>query len=196
LVNHSVEKTALPGDADSRTRILIAARTEFAEFGYAGARVARIARRASVNKQLLYYYFGSKVGLHEAASVPTDVSPPGRGIGAAPERFRRSVDRLFTELQAQPEVVALLVDRQRSVGAEATARGFAASAIQDLAAAISEGQGMGYFGDRVDPAEVAGKALVLCAGYLALETILPDAARTRARWSAEVSALLLKRIAW
>lgn len=45
---------------ESRERILAAARTEFAEKGFDGARVDEIARRANVNKALIYYYFQGK----------------------------------------------------------------------------------------------------------------------------------------
>src|SRR6185436_5107995 len=48
----------------SPDRILAAAAVEFAGRGYAGARVDRIARRARVNKAMLYYHFASKQGLY------------------------------------------------------------------------------------------------------------------------------------
>ena len=44
--------------------ILAAAAREFAERGFAGARVDRIARRARVNKAMLYYHFTSKQTLY------------------------------------------------------------------------------------------------------------------------------------
>jgi TetR/AcrR family transcriptional regulator len=50
----------------SPDQILAAAALEFAERGYAGARVDRIARRARVNKAMLYYHFGSKQKLYRA----------------------------------------------------------------------------------------------------------------------------------
>jgi AcrR family transcriptional regulator len=50
----------------SRQALLAAALDEFAEHGYAGTRVAGIAERAGVNKQLINYYFGSKEGLYLA----------------------------------------------------------------------------------------------------------------------------------
>src|ERR1700729_3608573 len=54
-------------DADrSRQALLDAALEEFSRRGFAGARVADIARRAGVNKQLINYYFGSKEGLYLA----------------------------------------------------------------------------------------------------------------------------------
>ena len=48
----------------SPDRILAAAALEFAERGFGGARVDRIARRARVNKAMLYYHFKSKQGLY------------------------------------------------------------------------------------------------------------------------------------
>ena len=48
----------------SPDRILGAAALEFAERGFAGARVDRIARRAKVNKAMLYYHFKSKDRLY------------------------------------------------------------------------------------------------------------------------------------
>ncbi|ASD85388.1 TetR family transcriptional regulator [Salmonella enterica] len=44
----------------TQTLILDAATCEFAENGFDGARVDRIAQRANVNKQLIYYYFTNK----------------------------------------------------------------------------------------------------------------------------------------
>ncbi|HEY5959439.1 MAG TPA: TetR/AcrR family transcriptional regulator [Polyangiaceae bacterium] len=52
--------SATEAPADSREKILTAARAEFAENGFDGARVDRIARRAKVNKALIYYYFKGK----------------------------------------------------------------------------------------------------------------------------------------
>ncbi len=51
--------------SDSRAKILEAARIEFAEKGFDGARVDSIARRANLNKALIYYYFKSKDELLE-----------------------------------------------------------------------------------------------------------------------------------
>ena len=50
----------------TRRRVLDAAKGEFARLGFAGARVAAIAARARINKQLLYHYFGNKEGLYLA----------------------------------------------------------------------------------------------------------------------------------
>ncbi|HUA39747.1 MAG TPA: TetR/AcrR family transcriptional regulator [Candidatus Sulfopaludibacter sp.] len=44
----------------TRERILSAALKEFAAHGFTGARVDTIARRATINKRMLYHYFGNK----------------------------------------------------------------------------------------------------------------------------------------
>lgn len=50
----------------SRTRILQAARVEFARHGLGGARVDQIAKAAGINKRMLYHYFGNKDDLFSA----------------------------------------------------------------------------------------------------------------------------------
>lgn len=56
-----------PAQADAtRNRLLRAAELEFATRGLSGARVDVIARRAKVNKQLIYYHFGNKDLLYQA----------------------------------------------------------------------------------------------------------------------------------
>jgi TetR/AcrR family transcriptional regulator len=62
----------------SPDRILAAAALEFAERGYAGARVDRIARRARVNKAMLYYHFGSKQSLYRVLLRQTFASAAER----------------------------------------------------------------------------------------------------------------------
>src|SRR5688572_18423283 len=48
----------------TRADILTAARGEFCERGFEGARVDAIADRAGANKRLLYHYFGNKAELY------------------------------------------------------------------------------------------------------------------------------------
>ncbi len=50
----------------TRTKILQAATQEFAAVGMNGARVDRIAAAADVNKQGIYFHYGSKASLFEA----------------------------------------------------------------------------------------------------------------------------------
>ena len=49
---------------ETRAKILKAARTEFAQHGFAGARVERIVAAANTNPRMVYHYFGGKAGLY------------------------------------------------------------------------------------------------------------------------------------
>ena len=50
----------------TRERIMAAAKDEFTEYGFAGARLNRIAATARASKERLYSYFASKEQLFEA----------------------------------------------------------------------------------------------------------------------------------
>ncbi|MDT7577113.1 MAG: hypothetical protein QOH17_3446 [Pseudonocardiales bacterium] len=63
-----------PGGADTRAQLLDAARAEFAERGYEGATVRRIAERAGVDPAMVNHWFGGKEALF-TASLDIPVSP-------------------------------------------------------------------------------------------------------------------------
>lgn len=178
----------------ARERILQAARAEFGTHGFAGGRVDRIARKAGVNKQLLYYYFGSKAQLFQAALQPRPAMPSGHPIAepfSTPDDFRLAMQRLFTELQTRPELVAALVDRDPEPGRSATQ--WAAGLIEALGSLVSAGQGLGYFRDDVDPALIARQAIVLSVGFFALASHVATDADA---WRRAAGDTLLRAIAW
>jgi TetR/AcrR family transcriptional regulator len=54
-------------------KIIQAAIKEFSTYGFAGARVDRIAKSAKINKAMIYYHYKSKESLYETIlSVPAD----------------------------------------------------------------------------------------------------------------------------
>jgi AcrR family transcriptional regulator len=61
----------IAGNPDPRERILRAAADIFAAEGFAGARVDEIARRAGVNKAMVYYHVGDKEALYTAVFLAT-----------------------------------------------------------------------------------------------------------------------------
>src|SRR5215470_13278190 len=79
----------------SPDRILAAAAREFA-----GARVDRIARRARVNKAMLYYHFGSKQGLYRTLLRRTFTLAADRihSIARSPDPPAEKIDRLIEGL--------------------------------------------------------------------------------------------------
>ena len=97
--------------AETRSRILDAALSEFAANGLAGARTEQIATTAGVNKALIYYYFESKEKLYSAALEMVssrvrdrsmavflrEASPGERVLRAALDHF----DRILTQREFQ-----------------------------------------------------------------------------------------------
>lgn len=75
----NLKKTVRSRDPErTRAEIVEVATSEFAEHGYAGARVDEIAARTSTTKRMIYYYFGGKDGLYKAV-----LEEAYRGIRAA-----------------------------------------------------------------------------------------------------------------
>lgn len=182
--------------SDSRAVILAAARAEFASHGFAGARVDRIAAAAGLNKQLIYYYFGSKAALHAAVadSSPQPPAPTDQATtGTATESLRGAIAGLIDSLASRQDVVSLLVDRGASEEARRRAGEWLRTAEEELARTVSAGQGLGYFRDDVDPERIARQALVLCAGFLALS---PHLHVTQAEWVHGVGETLVRATAW
>src|SRR5918995_2629152 len=81
-------------ERDTRARIFKAAAAEFAERGFEAAGVDRIAAKARVNKAMLYYHYGSKLGLY--LEVLRDmfraVGSRGRAIADGPEPAEAKLD--------------------------------------------------------------------------------------------------------
>lgn len=100
----------------SREFLLTAAREAFAARGLEGARVDDIARRANINKQLVYHYFGSKDGLYAAVleQIYRQIREREQALELssfpAEEAMRRLVEFSFDYLAEHPEFVALVGD--------------------------------------------------------------------------------------
>ncbi|WP_159612911.1 TetR/AcrR family transcriptional regulator [Glutamicibacter sp. JC586] len=53
----------------TRQKLLAAAIDEFAQRGFAGARIQDISKKSGCNRERIYFYFGNKEGLFEAALI-------------------------------------------------------------------------------------------------------------------------------
>lgn len=111
-----------PSTESTRDRILRFAAQSFAEKGFAGARVDEIARRAGVNKAMLYYHVGNKEELYAAvvrsvldfalsrfASVLSEVSDPA-------DRVRAMTREIAMRAASQPHLPAILLREIASGG--------------------------------------------------------------------------------
>lgn len=85
----------------NRRAILNAAREEFGQHGFGGARVMRIAAAAGVSHQLITYHFGGKQGLYDA--LKDDWHGATKEMIGGPEPYAELVRSYVHETaQAQP----------------------------------------------------------------------------------------------
>src|SRR6266446_6276533 len=91
----------------TRERILAAAFKEFAAQGFAGARVDRIARRAAINKRMLYHYFGDKESLFREVLRRKMAQRQAWGA-ATPDDPRESLPYWFDLACKDPDWIRLL----------------------------------------------------------------------------------------
>jgi AcrR family transcriptional regulator len=91
----------------TRERILSAALREFAAKGFAGARVDVIARRAAINKRMLYHYFGNKEQLFRAVLRQKIAERRAWAAGLSSDPTQR-LPFWFTTACADPDWIRLL----------------------------------------------------------------------------------------
>jgi AcrR family transcriptional regulator len=178
----------------ARERILSAGLVEMAEHGEAGARTARIAARAGVNKQLIHYYFRTKAGLYRAVldlaatSVAAELAAlPLVGLTAV-ERLRRLVRGQFEFFLTHPQHAMVL----------ATAEGddaWANLAVRPVATLLSAGQATGFFRDDIDPEAHARLALLVTLGYFALGSVR-NGWGPAAEWRDRAADLIVRGCTW
>ena len=63
---HDIVRRPRRSSARIREKIMKTATAEFARHGFAGARIARIVKRAESNPRMIYHYFGNKSQLYIA----------------------------------------------------------------------------------------------------------------------------------
>jgi len=127
--NHQEQPLASRDPEATKAKLLEAARHEFSAKGIAGARVDAIAEAAGVNKQLVYYYFGSKDGLFreilrqrlaQPKGVPADDSPTtGARLAAAAQTHLDDPDYvrllMWEGLEAGPDGAVAEEDARRAL---------------------------------------------------------------------------------
>lgn len=143
---------------DSREAILAAAAAEFAVHGFRGATVDAIARRARLNKAMIYYHFDDKLALYLEIlrNVFTAVRDRSAAILAspatAPQKVAAFIDAFGAEADAHPYLPRLMMleiaDGARHLDPP-TLR-IMVGVFQNLRAILEEGRASGAFRP-VDP---------------------------------------------
>jgi TetR/AcrR family transcriptional regulator len=143
---------------ESRDAILRAARDEFAARGFAASRVDQLALRARVNKALIYYYFGSKLGLYREVLRDAMTGFIARlqvvaSSSDSPEtKVARWVEELAAHLVENPSLPPVLLREVADGGVhlDADALRHMTSIVPMIQRIIAEGHRQGVFGD-ADP---------------------------------------------
>lgn len=103
-------------------QILDAASTVFAEHGFAGARVDEIARRAGVNKAMLYYHVGNKQALYTAvltrnfARMEEALASAMEEGGSIPEQIQSLITEIARTLKDLPDHPRIVLRELASAG--------------------------------------------------------------------------------
>ena len=169
----------------TRASILAAARVEFANKGLDGARVDQIASRAKANKQLVYYYFGSKDDLYRAALEATyaEIRERERELDLSNlpprEAMVKLIDFSLDYLNDHREFIRMLADENAHGAPHVRGSEMALktnSPLLDLIAeTLDRGVATGVFRKGVDPLElyvsIAGMTFFYFANGLTMSAI-------------------------
>jgi TetR/AcrR family transcriptional regulator len=183
---------------DSRESIEAAAAEEFREFGFHGARIDRIARRSGLNKQLIYYYFGSKQKLYDhilknaALQLRLDAAAR-RTLPTGPaERLRSLLERSLGHAAATPDIMRAAVLDPTSPQAGAPLRELA----DEFAREISRGQGLGHYRDDADPATVGTLMAMMVFGWVMTAPVFSQDAADPRKWAESLAGTLGRALTW
>jgi AcrR family transcriptional regulator len=119
-----------PGAPDTRATILDAARTAFAEKGFAGTTIRAVATAAGVDAALVHHYFGTKDDLFLAAmELPVDprqvIGPAlAGGVDGAGERLLRAFLSMWDDPEISPSLVGIVRSALQPGGERLLSQGF------------------------------------------------------------------------
>jgi AcrR family transcriptional regulator len=148
----------------TRADILAIATAEFADRGYAGARINEIADKTSTTKRMIYYYFGGKEGLYIA--VLEQAYSRIRGLEQQldvehldpVEAIRELAGLTFDHHEAHPDFIRLVsienIHRAVHIARSKVLSGLASPALDVLGTILDHGRAAGLFRDDVDALDV------------------------------------------
>ena len=173
----SPDAPARPRDAErTKASILKAAREEFCEQGFNGARVDAIADRAKANKRLLYHYFGNKEALSEAVLLDAyqEIRRGERELRISQYDPVEAVDRIirftFRHFLANPWFPRLLsvenLQNARFVKRIKNVEEIRSPIVGELHEIVKRGHAEGIFRTDVDPMQLYISIISLCYFYV------------------------------
>ncbi|WP_433868683.1 TetR/AcrR family transcriptional regulator [Saccharopolyspora sp. CA-218241] len=148
----------------TRAEILDVAIREFADKGYAGARVDEIAARTSTTKRMIYYYFGGKEQLYLAAleNAYAVIREVERGLDLDElepvAAIRRLAEATFDHHESHPDFLRLVsienIHHAEHLAKSEALPGLAGPALEVLSGVLERGRTAGLFRADVDALDV------------------------------------------
>ena len=148
----------------TRADILDVATREFAEQGYAGARVDEIAERTRTTKRMIYYYFGGKEQLWIAVleRAYADIRAAEQSIDVDHldpiSAIRRLAELTFDHHEAHPEFIRLVsienIHRAEHLARSEEIVSVNSPVIELIARILARGRDAGVFTREVDPLDL------------------------------------------
>ena len=148
----------------TRAEILAVATREFADRGYAGARVDEIAAKTRTTKRMIYYYFGGKQQLYVAVleQAYARIRELEQGVDVEhldPVAALRELAGLtFDHHEAHPDFIRLVsienIHRGEHLATSEVLTTLATPALDVLGAILARGRAEGLFRDDVDALDV------------------------------------------
>ncbi|MGD9738703.1 MAG: TetR/AcrR family transcriptional regulator [Bauldia sp.] len=145
----------------SRDRILRAARDEFAQHGFAGARIDRIVKKAGSNPRMIYHYFGSKEDLYIAVLEAALGELRARELQLDVEHLDplegllQLFDFMSDHFEGNQSLVRLLsnenIQRARLMRRSTVIREMSSPVLSMIARFIERGEENGELAKRLDP---------------------------------------------
>jgi TetR/AcrR family transcriptional regulator len=188
----------VPGTVPTRERILRAAISEFAEQGYRGGRVERIAKQASANLRMIYHYFGGKEDLYVATLEHVFVEM--RGADQQPElsklppveAMQKFIGYTFDHLSSHREFVGLTLSENqlgaRYLDRSKLVRSMTPSLLAVIRDLLERGRVARVFRSDVDPVQLFVTLQALCYLHIANRhtlSVIFEADLSAPKWLAE-----------
>ena len=172
-----VEKTVQRDAERTRREILDVATHEFADRGFAGARVDAIADQTRTTKRMLYYYFGSKERLFVAVlerayaairaaeqTIEVDHLDPAAAI-------RRLAELTFDHHESHPDFIRLVsienIHRAEHIAGRSELAGQNTPAIELIETILTRGRRDGSFTRQVDAVDLHMMISAFCVFRIA-----------------------------
>jgi TetR/AcrR family transcriptional regulator len=169
-----VQRKRIKDSKKSKEDILKAAEQEFSDKGLYGTRVDEIAKKANINKRMIYEYFGSKENLYKSVLVEVYSRLSQMEIkslaneGTCTQKIRNIIQTYFEFLRDNPSFVSMVLwenlNKARYFN-ELNIKAIKDPTIDFLRRIIAEGKQNGSFRSEIDADQIIFSLLTYTFSY-------------------------------